>query len=109
MPAYRIQHYRTAGGTDVFGAWFDSLRDQTAQQRIAARIDRLALGLFGDAKSLREGVRELRIDVGPGFRVYYALSGRAVVLLLCAGSKRTQAKDITRAVSYWREFQGKRE
>ena len=108
MPAYRIEHYCTTDGTDVFGAWFDALRDWPTQQRIATRIDRLGLGLFGDAKALRGGVHELRIDFGPGYRVYYALAGRTVVLLLCGGDKRTQRKDITRAVSYWRVFQGTR-
>lgn len=81
MPMYRIEHYQAPDGTDVFGEWFDALRDWPTQQRIAARVDRLALGLFGDAKVLRDGVQELRIDVGPGYRVYYAIEGRAVVLL----------------------------
>lgn len=108
MPAYRIEHYRAPDGTDVFGTWFDRLRDWPTQQRIAARLDRLTLGLFGDTKALREGVHELRIDVGPGFRVYYALTGRTVVLLLCGGDKRTQRKDIARAVAYWRDFRGTR-
>ncbi len=108
MPAYEVRHYCAADGTDAFGAWFDALRDRQAQQRIAARIDRLALGLFGDAKPLREGVRELRIDWGPGYRVYYALAGRTVVLLLCAGDKRSQRADIARAVGYWTEFRGRR-
>ena len=66
MAAYEIRHFRATDGTDVFGEWFDALRDRQAQQRIAVRIDRLELGLFGDAKPLREGVRELRIDHGPG-------------------------------------------
>jgi putative addiction module killer protein len=108
MAAHEVRHYCTADGADVFGAWFDGLRDRQAQGRIAARVDRLALGLFGDAKSLREGVRELRIDYGPGYRVYFALAGHTVVLLLCGGDKRTQRMDITRAVRYWVEFQGKR-
>jgi putative addiction module killer protein len=107
MAAYEIRHYCTADGADVFGAWFDGQRDPRAQERIAVRIDRLALGLFGDAKPLREGVRELRVDYGPGYRVYYALAGRTVVLLLCGGDKRTQRADIARAVRYWAEFQGR--
>ncbi len=106
MPAYRIEHYCTPSGADVFGEWFDRLRDWQAQARIAARIDRLALGLFGDAKVLRDGVSELRIDHGPGYRVYFARSGRLVILLLCGGDKRTQRQDITRAISYWRDYHG---
>jgi putative addiction module killer protein len=108
MAAYEVRHFRAADGTDVFGDWFDALRDRQAQQRIAVRVDRLALGLFGDAKALREGVRELRVDYGPGYRVYYSLAGRTVVLLLLGGDKRTQRADVARAVGYWREFQGKR-
>lgn len=107
MAAYEVRHFRATDGTDVFGAWFDALRDRQAQQRIAVRVDRLALGLFGDAKPLREGVHELRIDHGPGYRVYYAIAGRSVVLLLCGGDKRAQRADIARAVRYWLEFQGR--
>src|SRR5574340_1365353 len=106
MTTYRVEHYLTPDGADVFGKWFDGLRDRTTQQRVAIRVDRLALGLFGDTKALREGVRELRIDAGPGYRVYYALAGRTVVLLLCAGDKRTQRADIGRAVDYWRDHRG---
>jgi putative addiction module killer protein len=108
MAAYEIRHFRATDGMDVFGAWFDGLRDRQAQARIAVRVDRLALGLFGDAKALREGVHELRVDYGPGYRVYYALAGRTVVLLLCGGDKRTQRADIARAMGFWLEFQGKR-
>ncbi len=104
---YRIEHYCTPGGADVFGDWFDRLRDLQTQARIAARIDRLAVGLAGDTRALRDGVRELRIDHGPEYRVYFAHSGRAVLLLLCGGDKRTQARDIARAVDYWRDYQGK--
>lgn len=107
MAAHQVRHYCTADGADVFAEWFDALRDRQAQARIAVRIDRLALGLFGDAKPLREGVHELRVDHGPGYRVYYALVGRTVVLLLCGGDKRTQRADVARAVRYWMEFQGR--
>ena len=108
MAAYEVRHDCSADGADVFGAWFDALRDRHAQERIAVRIDRLALGLFGDAKLLREGVRELRVNYGPGYRIYYALAGHSVVLLLWGGDKRTQRTDIARAVGYWLEFQGRR-
>jgi putative addiction module killer protein len=108
MSAYEIRHFCSADGADVFGEWFDGLRDRHAKERIAVRVDRLALGLFGDAKPLREGVRELRIDYGPGYRVYYAIAGRSIVLLLCGGDKRGQRPDITRAVGYCMEFQGRR-
>ena len=107
MSAYEIRHFRAVEGTDVFGDWFDALLDRQAQQRIAVRIDRLALGMFGDAKAMREGVGELRVHYGPGYRIYYALAGRTVVLLLSGGDKRTQRADVARAVGYWLEFQRK--
>ena len=75
------------------------------RRRIAARIARLAAGNFGDCKPLRDGVWELRIDWGPGYRVYYAMSGRVCVLLLWGGDKRKQAADIARAVEYWNDYQ----
>ena len=108
MRAYAIRHFCNANGTDVFGDWFDGLADQQAQARIATRIDRLELGLFGDAKPLSEGVWELRIDCGPGYRVYYAISGRSVILLLCGGDKSRQRGDIARALGYWQEWQGRK-
>jgi putative addiction module killer protein len=108
MTAYDVRHFCAVDGTDVFGEWLDKLADQRARARIAVRVDRLALGLFGDSKPLRDGVRELRIDVGPGYRVYYAVTGRDVVLLLCGGDKRRQTADIARAIRNWREFRGRK-
>ncbi len=69
-----------------------------------ARIDRLAAGNFGDCKSLRGGLYELRIDWGPGYRIYYAVLGKTCVLLLCAGDKRSQSRDIKRALEYWNDY-----
>jgi putative addiction module killer protein len=69
-----------------------------------ARIDRLSLGNFGDCKALGNGLFELRIDWGPGYRVYYALAGRVFVLLLCGGDKRKQASDIRRALEYLKDY-----
>lgn len=108
MAPLEVKHYRARDGSDVFAEWFDALRDHRAQARIAVRIDRLSLGLFGDGKALRDGVHELRIDHGPGYRVYYANAERSVVLLLCGGDKRTQRADIARAVACWREFKERR-
>jgi putative addiction module killer protein len=102
---YEIRHYLTASGKDLFGEWLDSLRDARAEARIAARIARLAVGNLGDCKPLRDGVWELRIDRGPGYRVYYALIGRTCVLLLCGGDKRRQSADVNRAVEYWTDYQ----
>lgn len=78
-----------------------------AKAAILRRIARLEGGNFGDFKPLREGVHELRIDVGLGYRVYYAQSGKTVMLLLCGGTKRTQDADVDRACTYWRDWQSR--
>jgi len=88
----------------VLGDWLARLADLQAKARILARIDRLAVGNFGDSKPLRGGISELRIDWGPGYRVYYALVGRTCVLLLCGGDKRKQSTDIQRAIEYLRDY-----
>ena len=99
-----IRRYITRAGKDAVGDWLAGLGDVQARARIAARIDRLSLGNFGDCKSLREGVSELRIDWGPGYRLYYAMVGRTCVLLLCGGDKRRQSFDIDRAVEYLQDY-----
>lgn len=81
----------------TYKEWFASLRDGQARARINARIRRASLGNFGDWKSIGDGVSEMRIDWGPGYRVYFTRRGQLVVLLLCGGDKRTQAADIRRA------------
>src|ERR1700721_3848795 len=83
--------------TAVFRAWTASLKDFQARARIADRIDRLALGNPGDVKPVGEGVSELRIDYGPGYRLYFTRRGQRLVLLLCGGDKSTQSRDIERA------------
>lgn len=88
----------------TFEKWFKSLRDSQAKARIDARIRRLSLGNSGDAKPLRDGVSELKIDHGPGYRVYFTQRGALVVLLLCGGDKRTQDKDIERAINLAKEW-----
>lgn len=98
-----IRRYVTRGGKDVVGQWLRDL-DTNARARVAARIDRLSLGNFGDCKSLRKGVSELRIDWGPGYRLYYGMLGRMCVLLLCGGDKRKQSADIERAVEYLEDY-----
>jgi putative addiction module killer protein len=88
----------------VFGEWLAGLNDSRTRAKIIARIDRLQAGNFGDCKSLRGGLFELRIDWGPGYRVYYAMIGRTCVLLLCGGDKRKQSSDIKRAAEYLRDY-----
>jgi len=104
MVVIEIRRYVDRGGVDVVGNWLTGLEDLKARARIAARLDRLSLGNFGDCKALREGVSELRIDWGPGYRVYYAMFGRTCVLLLCGGDKRGQPSDIKRAIDYLKDF-----
>ena len=83
--------------TPVFSGWLGSLRDRRARARIVTRLARLADGNFGDHKSVKDGVFELRIDYGPGYRVYLFQRGKELVILLCGGDKRTQAADIANA------------
>lgn len=100
-----IRHYLTASGKDPFQQWLDKLKDLKGRVAIQRRIDRLSAGNYGDHKFCQDGVWELRIDFGPGYRVYYAQEGKTIILLLCGGSKRTQAKDLKEAVRYWHDYQ----
>lgn len=84
--------------TETFERWFTGLRDRNAVARIKSRIDRLQLGLLGDARSVGEGVSEIRIDYGPGYRVYFVQRGTKVTILLAGGDKRTQSRDIEKAI-----------
>lgn len=102
---YEIRHYLTADGRDIYNDYIKQLRDGVAKIQISKRVNRAELGNFGDHKFCRDGVWEMRIDVGPGYRVYYAETGSQIVLLLCAGDKRTQNADIARAVNYLEDWQ----
>jgi putative addiction module killer protein len=95
-----VRHYINRAGKDVFDDWLSQLADARAQAKIASRINRLTAGNFGDCKPLRHGVCELRIDWGPGYRVYYSMVGRICVLLLCGGDKRKQSSHIDRALKF---------
>ncbi len=104
-----VRHYIDRAGKDVFDEWFSGLPDVRAQAKVATRINRLAAGNFGDCKPLRAGVWELRIDYGPGYRVYYGMRDRARVLLLCGGDKRRQSRDISRALEFWKDYKERTE
>jgi putative addiction module killer protein len=91
--------------TDEYEKWFDSLRDRQAKARIDIRVRRLSLGNAGDAKSVGEGVSELRIDYGPGYRVYFVQRADVLIVLLAGGDKRTQDQDIRVAKQLARELQ----
>ncbi|MCU0783404.1 MAG: type II toxin-antitoxin system RelE/ParE family toxin [Verrucomicrobia bacterium] len=87
-----------------FEDWLDDLDDKRAVARVLARLARVRQGNPGDCKSVGEGVSELRVDYGPGYRVYFGQRGQTVVVLLCGGDKRTQDRDIRLAKQYWREL-----
>ena len=90
--------------TAEFAVWLKAIRDPEARARINVRIRRVSLGNFGDMRSVGGSVHELRIHYGPGYRVYLARRGEAVVILLCGGDKRTQARDIARAQAMAKEL-----
>ena len=102
---YELRHYFSPDGQDLFARWLDGSRDRQAQARVAARLIRLNNGNFGDCKPVGDGVWELRIDWGPGYRVYYAIEGKRVILLCDGGDKRGQSADIARAIERWKEWQ----
>jgi putative addiction module killer protein len=103
IASIQIRHYLTPAGRDPYQSWLDALKDLDARVAIQRRVERVANGNFGDHRPCGDGVWELRVDLGPGYRVYYALAGRVVVLLLCGGDKRSQQADIARASSDWRD------
>ncbi len=103
---YRIEIYQRQNGAVPFRDWLGSLRDLRAVARIRARLTRIRAGNFGKVRALGGGVSELKIDHGPGYRVYCAMAGQTVVLLLIGGDKSTQRRDIDTAKGYWREYQG---
>jgi putative addiction module killer protein len=96
--------FRTQDGRVPFEDWLDDLNDKRAAARVLARLARVRLGNLGYCKAVGEGVSELRVDYGPGYRVYLGQKGETLVVLLCGGDKRTQDRDLRRAKQYWREF-----
>jgi len=90
--------------SSVFDDWFVALRDRQAQARIQARVRRLSMGNPGDQRNLAGGIAEMRIDYGPGYRVYYCVRGQTVCLLLCGGDKRSQQADIEQAQALLQEL-----
>lgn len=96
--------YQDSSGHKPYADWLDELADKKAKARIVVRVNRMAAGNFGDCKPLREGVQELRIDHGPGYRVYLSKQGPVFVLLLCGGDKSDQTRDINRAIEYLNDW-----
>ena len=106
---FELETYKCRAGKSIFTEWVSPLRDSHARARIDVRLNRLARGLYGDARVVGEGVMELKIDWGPGYRVYFARDGARVILLLCGGDKRTQQRDISNAIEYWKAYQARGE
>jgi putative addiction module killer protein len=103
-PVVEILTYVTADGKVPFDDWFCGIKDGSTKARLETRIDRLALGNFGNCAPAREGVSELKIDFGPGYRVYFGKDGDTIVILLGGGTKNTQDADMKLARKYWREY-----
>ena len=99
-----LRYYQARSGRRPFVEWLEALTDRQVRARIEARLAVVAAGSLGDTKPVGNGVMELRIDWGPGYRVYFARVGQVVVLLLCGGDKRTQANDIKNAIDYFEDY-----
>ena len=104
MLCFSVREYLTADGRSPFNKWLRGLRDLKGRARVRTRLDRVKLGNLGDHASVGDGVFELRLFYGPGYRVYYGLPGATVMLLLCGGTKGTQQRDIRIAKSYWTDY-----
>jgi putative addiction module killer protein len=102
--ARRLVLYETIDGKCPWHEWFYQLPDRKAQAALDARLLRLQRGHFGDCTGVGEGIFELRIHYGPGYRVYFGEDGDSLVVLLYGGSKRTQKRDISRAKAYWADY-----
>jgi putative addiction module killer protein len=100
-----LELYTTTDGQIPFQEWLDELRDRQGQAKIKARLARVRKGNLGNCKSLGDGVLELKVDFGPGYRVYFGQAGKTIVLLLCGGDKGSQARDIQAAKTYWAEYE----
>ena len=96
-----VFRYQTASGTEPLTEWLQSLRDKQAQAKVRIRLKRLEAGLFGDCEPVGDGVLELREHLGAGYRVYFGRQGQTIMVLLCGGTKKTQAADIKTAREYW--------
>lgn len=96
--------FETPEGKCPFSDWLTALKDIKARAIVRARLERVRLGNLGHCKSIKDGVFELKIDFGPGYRVYFGQDGSTLVVLLCGGDKRTQKKDIARAKLLWMEY-----
>ena len=102
----QIELYVTKSGQKPFIEWVESL-GSVVRYRVKERLDRISLGNMGDHKYLGDGISELRLDFGSGYRIYFAEEGKTIVLLLCGGDKSTQKKDIKKSTGYWKDYQSR--
>jgi putative addiction module killer protein len=103
MP-FEVFRYRSCDGSEPVSEWLAALPDKAVQARLRMRLNRIAAGSLGDHASVGDGVFELREHFGAGFRIYFGMHGRAIIILLCAGSERTQATDIRIAREFWNDW-----
>lgn len=99
-----LKLYRTSAGRIPFSEWYDAIQDRNVRHRLQKRLDRLEDGNFGDCRPVGDGVFEMRFHFGPGYRIYFGEVENTIVLLLCAGDKASQTKDIRRAKEYWLQY-----
>lgn len=99
-----LRTYRTKQGKEPFIDWLESLKDRVGRATITNRLNRVVHGNYGDCEPVGDGIYELKVHPGPGYRVYFSEQNETILLLLLAGSKRTQAKDIKKAKQFWAEF-----
>ena len=104
-----LQIYRDPNGREPFTEWLKSLRDQRTRKRIQTQIHRIESGNLGDHKSVGDGVFELRLHFGAGYRIYFREVDNTIILLLCGGDKSSQDRDIERAKVYWQEYKESQE
>ena len=102
-----LRYYQTSAGEQPFVEWLQGMNNRQARTRVEARLARVVIGNLGDVEPVGEGVMELRIDWGPGYRVYFARVGQVIILLLCGGDKRTQQRDINRAKEYFEDYKAR--
>jgi putative addiction module killer protein len=107
LAVFEILHYQESSGSFPFREWLENLRDKQAKAGIATRLRRLEQGNMGDAKAVGEGVVELRVHAGAGYRVYCGRHGGHWIVLLCGGDKSSQVKDIERAKYFWADWKGR--
>jgi len=108
MAEIHVESYQKVDKKCPFSDWLGSLKDIKAKAKIDICIARLRLGNLGDSKSVGDGVHEIRIGYGPGYRVYYGKDGKSIVILLCGGDKRKQNADIKAAKKYWQDYKNRK-